>query len=189
METSNRLCEEVRTITVGAPSHLVATTVEHSKLYSQHTDEISTSRPKGWRRLVLFWSVSGGTVLSIVGFVALTLYQSYSDSLMELHRDLKHFNETSADYVKKSSLQNRMTWLKDNFKDIRDAEANTAKDLEGVRAANIRREERMKVLEEKLQAFDAERKTLGAEVQRLREELAKVEGRQEAAHSAVAPNH
>src|SRR5439155_1816655 len=59
--------------------------------------------PKGSRR-GLVWGL-GGTLLSAVGFIALALFEQYNGMISELRGDLKHFNETSSEYVKKEGLQ------------------------------------------------------------------------------------
>jgi septal ring factor EnvC (AmiA/AmiB activator) len=122
----------------------------------------SLSRKKG--RRALFWSM-GGTLLSAVGFVALALFEQYNGMLTELRNDLKHFNETSSDYVKKDSIQR-----------LREHVLECIKDLNVVTAARTQ-------TEQELRASERAREEMAREVQRMRERLAYLEGR----HSAV-PN-
>jgi hypothetical protein len=121
----------------------------------------------GKGRLAFLWGVSG-SVLSAVGFVGLTLFGQYNDSLTELRRDLKHFNETSAELVKKESMQRLRDQLKEWHKEIQ--------------AAAVARAQ----MEQEWQAGQKERHEMAAELQRLRERLAAVEGRQ-AATPIVVP--
>jgi hypothetical protein len=130
---------------------------------------------KGKGRAALVWSISG-TLLSGVGFIALALFEQYNDSLNELNRDLKHFNETSADLVKRESLRRVITTVKDCFRE-----------LQASKAARM-------VMEHELRTNEEDRKELVRELQRLRERLAMVEGRQAATpiivpavHSELAP--
>jgi hypothetical protein len=116
---------------------------------------------RGRRRTALLWSI-GGTVFSAVGFICLALFEQYNDSLSELRHDLKHFNETSADLVKKESLRRCMTHLKTCYKELQEAKASR------------------KLAERELQASEKDRREMTHELQRLRERVACVEGRQAA---------
>jgi hypothetical protein len=118
------------------------------------------ARPAG--RSALFWGISGGTILSIVGFIAMLLFEQYNDSQTELRNDLKHFNEIAADLVKKDRLRHCIEHLKESFKELQEA-----------KAARVR-------MEQELQASESERKELARELQRLHERVASVEGRQAA---------
>jgi hypothetical protein len=114
----------------------------------------------------ILWGLSGGTAISIVGFVALTLYQQYNDGLTELRNDLKHFNETCGDTVKREELHNRMNHLHTILKDLYTTGAE--------------RHTRFEVLEQQFKASEEDRKELSREVQHLRERLAAAEARQTA---------
>src|SRR6516165_5262271 len=59
------------------------------------SDASVSASPQKKNRLSLFWKISGGTILSVSGFVAMLLFEQYNNSLAELRNDLKHFNETS----------------------------------------------------------------------------------------------
>jgi hypothetical protein len=134
-------------------------------------DNHPASHPsKGKGRLALLWGI-GGSVLSAVGLVALTIFQLYNDSLNELRRDLKHFNEASADLVKKESL--------DRF---RGKVAECSQRVHATAAARAQ-------VERDLLASEGQRKALESELQRLRERLAAVEGRQAATPVVIPPPH
>jgi ADP-ribose pyrophosphatase YjhB (NUDIX family) len=117
---------------------------------------------KGRRRTALLWSV-GGTVFSAVGFIALALFEQYNDSLSELRHDLNHFNETSAELVKKEGLRR----IRDHLKQCR-------QELQDTREARL-------LMQRELAASEAARKETVRDLQLLRERLAGVEGRQAAA--------
>jgi len=112
----------------------------------------------------LFWGISGGSILGALGFVALTFYQQYNDSIVELQRDLKHFNTTCADLVKKDDLSHR-------FKTCWTMVEKLDKTLG-------EKSERLALMEHLLKNSEDERKEQAHEVQRLRERLAGVEARQ-----------
>jgi chromosome segregation ATPase len=97
-----------------------------------------------------------------VGFILLALFEQYNDSLSELRHDLKHFNESSADLVKKESMRRFMTHIKNCYKELHEAQASR------------------KILERELKASEMDRRELTHELQQLRERLASVEGRQAA---------
>jgi hypothetical protein len=111
----------------------------------------------------------------VVGFIALALFEQYNDSLNELRNDLKHFHLTCSDLVKKEELRNRMhsTWT-------------CLRDLQAGKLATAQRETRIVQMERQMKAVEEERKELVRELQRLRERLASVEGRQ-AATPIVVP--
>jgi hypothetical protein len=116
--------------------------------------------PAPRRRSLLFLGLSGGTLLSVVGWVGLLLFEQYSESLTELRNDLKHFNELSGELVKKDSLRR-----------LRDRVIECSKEVTESALART-------ALEKELAASEKSRKTLVRELNRLRERLASVEGRQ-----------
>jgi hypothetical protein len=137
-----------------------------------HTAEaMSPPQPSGWsflpqgrsRRAVVCAVVS--TVLSGVGLIGLALFEQYNSALSELHNDLKHFNETSGEYVKKDRLQKCWEHLREC--------------AHATNAANAARER----LETELKASERSREDLAREMQRLRERLSYLEGMKAAAGS------
>jgi septal ring factor EnvC (AmiA/AmiB activator) len=113
------------------------------------------------KRRRLLWGL-GGTILSALGFVGLALFEQYNGVLSELRADLKHFNETSGEYVKKDSLQR----IREHFRDC-------MKELHEIDAAKGR-------LEQELKASEKARDELAQELRQMRERLAYMEGRQTA---------
>jgi hypothetical protein len=132
------------------------------------TGAVEAPCPQKKNRLSLFWKISGGTILSVIGFVAMLLFEQYNNSLAELRNDLKHFNETSAEFVKKDSQRRFMERMRECFQE-----------MEASKAARTD-------LERELRASEHSREELAHEVQHLRERLANVEGRQ-AATVILAP--
>ncbi len=186
METTHRLGDDLRSIQLYTPPPQVVTAVNLNTGQHGHHDT-RHGRPKGWKRLAVFWSVSGGTILSALGFLGLTLYQQYSDNLAELQRDLKHFNETSADFVKKESLHNRLNFVRDGFKEARAASQSTAKEIATLGMANVARDGQLHTLENRVKTLEDERRSLTTELQNLRERLATIEGRQAAMPALLSP--
>ncbi len=171
MENNSLVCRNVDTVTCTVPPsyHVYG---EHPVSHGGEPHHHSNKK-KG--RAALLWGISGGTVLSAVGFIALALFEQYNEGLTELRNDLKHFNETCGDVVKKSEFQTDMTRVWHGFKELRAANVTAA--ARDVHVAN---------LEQELRAAEEDRKELMREVQQLRERLANVEGRQ-AATPVVVP--
>jgi septal ring factor EnvC (AmiA/AmiB activator) len=109
------------------------------------------------RRRGLLWGL-GGTLLSVAGFVAMILFEQYNGMLAELRGDLKHFNETAAEYVKKDALRRYRDQLKDCLKEVQ---------------ASAAARER---LEQELRASERGREDVARELRQLRERLAYLEG-------------
>src|SRR5438045_2895195 len=101
MDQHELVLREVETVTSGHPRHspLGGETLGHPGELGHFP---ASSSLKGKGRSAFIWGISG-TVLSAAGFIAMALFEQYNDSLNELRRDLKHFNETSAELVKKES--------------------------------------------------------------------------------------
>jgi hypothetical protein len=155
MDANAVICRRLDTVTTNDPP---PSNLAHAETTAAHIDPPS-SRGKG--RLAVLWGISG-SVLSALGFLGITLFQMYNDSLNELRRDLKHFNESSADLVKKDSLQRMRDLLRDCHKELQ--------------AAAVARAQ----IEHSLQASEKERREMFGEMQHMRERLANVEGRQAA---------
>lgn len=60
-------------------------------------------------KIGLFWRVFGGTLLSIVALVAITLYNNLNSGISELRAEIGKLNEARADLVKKDDFQSRLT--------------------------------------------------------------------------------
>jgi hypothetical protein len=135
---------------------------------------------KAGRAATLFWGLSGGTVLSIAGFIGLTLYQQNNDTLSELRKDLRQLILNSSEHVKREEVQSKMTTMWGFAKDLHAAHLTTSKELESAKALIVTQSERIAHLEERWKTADEDRKDFVRELQRLRERLATVEGRQAA---------
>jgi chromosome segregation ATPase len=61
----------------------------------------------GEEKISLFWRVFGGTILSIVALVSITLYNSISSSIADLRNELNREREARADLIKKDEFNSR----------------------------------------------------------------------------------
>lgn len=133
--------------------------------------------PKDEEKMSIFWRVFGGTILSIVALVAITLYNSLQSGITELRAELSREREANAalakkddldkerearaGFVKKDDFDTRMTKQYDRIRAIEGQKA----DLEGLRervAGNAA-------------AVEAVRKDTGAAVDAIRKDTAGLE--------------
>jgi len=128
---------------------------------------LAASPPKGEERIGVFWRVFGGTLLSIVALVCVTVYQQFTSVLNELRSDVNRLNESRADLLKKDEFNSRMTSVWAGMKDLQAGGA-------AVTAAR----ERLGLLEQQLKASEDERKEATRQLEEVRERLGVVEGRQ-----------
>jgi hypothetical protein len=126
----------------------------------------AAAQAKGEERISLFWRVFGGTLLSIAALVVVTVYQQFSNSLLDLRNSITHLNESRAELLQKDEFNSRMTSVWNGIKDMQAANATVA---------SLR--ERSALLEQQLKAAEDERKDMTRQLQQLRERLAVVEGR------------
>ena len=132
-----------------------------------HPSGLPSPLSKGYS--TLFWGL-GGTVLIALGFIALALFEQYNGMISELRSDLKHFNETSSEFVKRDSLQRLRDQTKEHFKTVQEATATRAQ------------------LEHELIASEKAREEIARELHQIRERLAFVEGQQAPTSIAHASN-
>jgi len=118
----------------------------------------------------LLWGL-GGTLLSVAGFVAMILFDQYNSMVSELRNDMKHFNETYNEFVKRETFHR---WT-DQIKEFR----------RELQASTLARTQ----LEQELKATEKTRDELVKELQHVRERLATVEGRQAATPILIPVSH
>lgn len=133
-----------------------------------HVFVVSTARQRR-RRMAILVGV-GSSLLSVLGFGMLTAFEQYNSLVSEMRGDLKHFNETVGEYVKR-----------ENFQRYRDQMKASLKELQESNVAKFR-------LEQELKASEKLREETAEELRRLRERLAYLEGRQAAIASNPLPN-
>jgi hypothetical protein len=135
--------------------------------------------PKEEERVSLFWRIFGGTILSIVALISITLYNNLSSGISELRAELSREREARAELVKKDEFQSRS---QSQYERIRAAEGLKA-DLEGLKermnanAATIdavRKETTgLEVIKERVAVVTADIKTARDEVLKLQQDVEK----------------
>lgn len=73
--------------------------------------EPTPAKPSDDEKMSLFWRVFGGTILSIVALVAVTLYNGLTGSITELRGELHRLSEAKADLIKKDEFNGRWTQM------------------------------------------------------------------------------
>jgi hypothetical protein len=66
----------------------------------------------------IFWRVFGGTILSIVALVAITIYNNLSSSITELRNEVSREREARAELVKKDEHNTRVTAIYERIRGI-----------------------------------------------------------------------
>ena len=177
----------------------------------------------GEERASVFWRVLGGTVLSIAGMIAVTLYQQLTSSIndvrnsvaalnTDLRKDMGQVVQTQGDMIRKDEFNGRMSSVWASIKDIQAMqtsltslkERSLVRDQQEKSDADVREEMRKELHQLtaelavlKAQALRREqrdkdeqaRRELLDEVQKLRERLATLEGRQGAAQPVKRASH
>ncbi len=109
------------------------------------------------RKTAILWGIVS-SFLSVSGLIGYALFEQYNNMLSELRTDLKHFNQTSSEYVHKEQMQHFREKMHELYKTISNANATHT------------------ILEQELKASERLREDQSREIQRLRERVAYVEG-------------
>lgn len=75
-------------------------------------------KKKDEEHISLFWRVFGGTILSIVALVSITLFNNMSSSITELRADVSREREARAELVKKDEYNSRVTAMYERMRGI-----------------------------------------------------------------------
>jgi hypothetical protein len=153
-----------------------------------------TPPAKNEERISIFWRVFGGTLVSIAALVVLTLCQYFNNCINELRGDLGHLHDEVHKEIGHlaTDLRKDMAHLLENHANLVNKEEYTArvksiwdsiKELQTLSATVAGLKERCSLHDQQLHNED-ERKEMVRELQKLRERLANLEGRQAAAPSA-----
>jgi hypothetical protein len=135
--------------------------------HEHHPDALVNPALHRFKGKGLIWGL-GGTILSVAGFIALALFEQYNGMLSELRNDLKHFNETSSEFVKKENAQRYREEMK-----------TCTMEIQASRAART-------LLEQELRASEKAREEMAHDLQHMRERLAFLEGRQATSPTSTA---
>ena len=117
-------------------------------------------------KLSVVWRVLGGTVLSIIVTLMVTVYQNISSSLADLRTGQSRIIETQSDFAKKDDLTNRATQLWT-------AQKATSEAVPELRT-------RTSQLESQIRSLEQDRKEMQQQINQLSERLARSEGRRAA---------
>jgi hypothetical protein len=80
--------------------------------------EKAPEKKKDEEHMSLFWRVFGGTILSIVALVSITLFNNMSNSITELRADVSREREARAELVKKDEYNSRVNSMYERMRGI-----------------------------------------------------------------------
>ncbi|HEY2911595.1 MAG TPA: hypothetical protein VGI99_15190, partial [Gemmataceae bacterium] len=112
-------------------------------------------------KMSLFWRVFGGTILSIVALVFITLYNNLANGMGELRNDLSREREARASLARKDDIEARM---KSQYDRLRAVEGFKA-DIEAIKERGT----------SNAAAAEAVRKDLGTSIDSLKKDTASIE--------------
>jgi len=81
----------------------------HIPFTPQPPREAPPEKPKEDGGLSVFWRVFGGTILSIVALIGITLYNHMASGIAELRGEINRLNEAKSELVKKDEYNSRQT--------------------------------------------------------------------------------
>lgn len=142
-------------------------------LRAGHSGVFHSSGGKSEDKLSLFWRVFGGTLISIAGLVAVTVYQQFNNNMNEIRNEITQINATHADFIKKDEFNTRSNLIWNSLKEMHTASTQVSA-----------LQERSHLLEQQLKVAEEERRNLTKKVSELSERLAGVEGSQRRTNSA-----
>ena len=151
--------------------------VETARSASQPPAAKTADPKKDEEKIHVFWRLFGGTVLSIVALVAITLYNNINGSISDLRQELSREREARAALAKKDDVDARAKTQWDRIRavegfkaDIEAVKERTAANAAGVEA--VKREATgLEVLKERVAQLEALRKEV-AGLDAVKEKLA-----------------
>jgi hypothetical protein len=171
--------------------------LETARSAAESSSEKSPAPKKEEEGMSLFWRVFGGTILSIVALVSITLFNNMSSSITELRNEVSREREARAEMVKKEEFNARVTAQYERMRGI-DAlkvelegmkekvhtnataletvkrDANAA--VESVKKDNVASADAMKKDAAALEILKEKEATTAAEVKSLRDQVSKLVG-------------
>ena len=120
-----------------------------------------TSPSKSEERIPLFWRLFGGTLLSIVALICLTVYNQFTSSISDLRREIVQLQDGRVDLIKKDELNGQLTKLWNGFKELQVASSSLGTLNERLRLMEQQIEKQLKTGEE-------DRKELRGKLEELR---------------------
>jgi chromosome segregation ATPase len=92
--------------------------VETARAAAEAGAEKAPEKKKDEEHISVFWRVFGGTILSIVALVSITLFNNMSNSITELRADISREREARAELVKKDEYNTRVTAMYERIRGI-----------------------------------------------------------------------
>ena len=128
---------------------------------------------KSEENISLFWRVFGGTILSIVALVAITIYNNMSSSITELRNEVSREREARAELVKKEEFNTRVTAQYERMRGIDSVKVELEGLKEKVAALGTIKKEvaGLETLKEKANTAATDLKTIRDDVQKLNTEV------------------
>jgi DNA repair exonuclease SbcCD ATPase subunit len=117
-------------------------------------------------RLSVFWRVFGGTILSILALIAVTLYNNLQSNVTELRAELNRSNEARAELVKKEEFNSRTQTMWDRVQTLQELKATVSGLKEQVSSVGEKQgdlkavRDQLTVVEQRLKAADEDHKSL-----------------------------
>jgi septal ring factor EnvC (AmiA/AmiB activator) len=113
-------------------------------------------------KISVFWRIFGGTILSIVAMLLVTVWQQMSSSVADLRNSVSHVQEAQADFIKKDDVYTRCNSLWTSVNTL-------SGQLPEIRTRSTQ-------VEDQVRGIEREQKELLDRLQKLSERLAKLEG-------------
>jgi len=117
-------------------------------------------------RLSIFWRVFGGTILSILALVAVTLYNNLTNTINELRSEVNRVNEARAELVKKEEFNSRSQAMWDRLQTLQELRVAITGLKEQVNGLSDRQgdtkavRDQLSVVEQRLKAAEDDHKAL-----------------------------
>lgn len=131
-------------------------TAEPVKAHPGHPDD----------RLSMFWRVFGGTILSILALIAVTVYNNLQSNVTELRVELSRSNEARAELVKKEEFNARTQAMWDRVQALQELKATVTGLKEQVAICGEKQgdvkalRDQLAATEQRLKAADEDHKAL-----------------------------
>jgi hypothetical protein len=117
-------------------------------------------------RMSVFWRVFGGTILSIIALVAVTLYNNLMSQINDLRAELSRVHEARAELVKKEEFNSRSQNIWDRVQNLQDLRVTVSSlkeqiNAQGEKTADAKAlNEKLGLLEQRLKSAEEDHKVL-----------------------------
>lgn len=117
-------------------------------------------------RMSVFWRVFGGTILSIIALVAVTLYNNLMSQINDLRAELSRVHEARAELVKKEEFNTRSQNIWDRVQNLQDLRVTVSSlkeqvNAQGEKTADAKAlNEKLGLIEQRLKSAEEDHKVL-----------------------------